>query len=151
MITKSKYMLEAIKEAKKAGDIDEVPIGAVIANKAGKIIARAGNLVEKNKDTCAHAEILAIRAAAKKKKSKFLDNCDIYVTLEPCPMCAHAISLARIRNLYFGAYDEKSGGVESGPRVLYSKSAHHKPAIYGGICESECSQLIKDFFRKKRN
>lgn len=142
-------MQSAIALAKKAAEIGEVPVGAVVVCD-GKIIASAHNLVEKKKDPTAHAEILAIRAAAEILNSPRLTNCDLYVTLEPCAMCAQAISLARIRRLYFGAYDEKGGGVENGARIFSHSTCHHKPEIYGGIAEAECAKLLKDFFADKR-
>lgn len=144
-------MIEALEMAKIGESKGEVPIGAVIVdNDSGKIIARAHNLTEKNNDPTAHAEILAIKIACEKLGAPRIPNCDIYVTLEPCPMCATAISFARIRRLYFGAYDPKSGGVEQGPVIFNQKTCHHKPEIYGGICELECSELITNFFKSKR-
>lgn len=144
-------MHEAVKEAKKAFKIDEVPVGAIVFDsKTGKIIARTHNKNISNLDSTAHAEILAIKQACKKKKSHRLDDCDLYVTLEPCAMCAGAISLARIRRVYFGAEDKKSGGVINGARVFDSSSSHHKPEIYSGIDEAECEDILKDFFAKKR-
>lgn len=151
MISKSPYMEAALQEARESVEKDEVPIGAVIVDRAKKeIISIAGNEVEKFGDPTAHAEIIAIKKALAKRKEKWLQGCDIYVTLEPCPMCAQAISLARLDGLYFGAYDPKSGGVESGPRVLHSSSTHHKPEIYGGIMERECGELLREFFKGKR-
>lgn len=151
MVKTSPYMPEALKIAQECATNDEIPVGAVIINNnTGKIIAKAGNQVERLQDPCAHAEILVIKEAVSQKGHKWLEDCSIYVTLEPCPMCAQAISLARISKLYYGATDPKSGGVDSGPRVLYSNSAHHKPEIYGGIMEQECANLLKDFFSKKR-
>lgn len=143
------FMLSAIALAKKAAENGEVPVGALVVCD-GKIIASAYNLVEKNTDPTAHAEILVIRAASEILNSARLKTCDLYVTLEPCAMCAAAISLARIKRLYFGAYDEKGGGVENGARVFSHSTCHHKPEIYGGIAESECANLLKDFFADKR-
>jgi len=143
------FMLSAIALAKKAAENGEVPVGALVVCD-GEIIASAHNLVEKNTDPTAHAEILAIRAAAEILNSARLKTCDLYVTLEPCAMCAAAISLARIKRLYFGAYDEKGGGVENGARVFSHSTCHHKPEIYGGIAEIECAKLLKDFFADKR-
>jgi tRNA(Arg) A34 adenosine deaminase TadA len=117
---------------------------------AGNIIAAAHNLVVTQHDPTAHAELLAIRSACAALGSERLTDCDLYVTLEPCPMCAQAISFARIRRVYFGAYDEKGGGVENGARIFSQHSCHHKPEIYGGIQESECAQLLKDFFKDRR-
>ena len=140
---------DAITKARLAGQSGEVPIGAVIV-KDGKIIATAHNLVETMNDPTAHAEIVAIRAAATVLKTPRLIDCDLYVTLEPCAMCAQAISLARIRRLYFGAYDIKGGGVENGARIFSHKTCNHKPEIYGGISEKECADLLSDFFKAKR-
>ena len=140
----------ALEEAQKAFKLDEVPVGAVIIDKEGNIVAKAHNLVERHKDATAHAEIIAIRKALAKTKDKYLSDFDIYVTLEPCPMCAATISLLRFRRLYFGAYDVKSGGVENGARIFNQPSCHHVPEIYGGIAESKSAKLIKDFFAQKR-
>ena len=142
-------MHHALTQARAAAARGEVPVGAVIV-KDGNIIAVAGNQTLEKKDPTAHAEILAIRCACETIGSERLTDCDMYVTLEPCPMCATAISFARIRRLYFGAYDEKSGGVENGARIFAQTSCHHAPEIYGGISESECSQLLKDFFAARR-
>ena len=142
-------MPSAITQARAAAARGEVPVGAVIV-KNGNVIAVAGNQTLEKHDPTAHAEILAIRSACETIGSERLTDCDMYVTLEPCPMCATAISYARIRRLYFGAYDEKSGGVENGARIFAQNSCHHTPEIYGGISESECSQLLKDFFAARR-
>ena len=134
--------------AKKNG---EVPSGAVIIDeKNGQIIAKAYNQVEKKKDPIAHAEILAIKEATYFKGQKWLETCDMYVTLEPCTMCAAAISLARIRRIYFGAYDFKSGGIEHGSMVFEQITCHHKPEVIGGMNETESKELLKDFFKNKR-
>jgi len=143
------FMPTALSLAAKAAENGEVPVGAVVV-KDGKIIASAHNLVETDRDPTAHAEILAIRAAAQILKTPRLADCDLYVTLEPCAMCATAISFARIRRLYFGAYDEKGGGVENGARIFSQSTCHHKPEIYGGIAEGECGDLLKDFFAQRR-
>lgn len=143
------FIQSAISEARNAAENGEVPIGAVIV-KDGQIIASAHNLVEGNSDPTAHAEMLAIRSASEILKSPRLIDCDLYVTLEPCAMCAQAISLARIRRLYFGAYDEKGGGVENGARVFSHATCNHKPEVYGGISESECGDLLREFFKGKR-
>ncbi len=143
-------MIEALKQAKKASMSDEVPVGAVVVCK-NKIIAKAHNLTESKCNPTFHAEIIALTKAAKKLKSNKLTECDLYVTLEPCPMCAHAISLSRIRRVYFGAYDPKGGGVENGARIFNASSCHHKPEVYGGLMEEECGKLLKDFFSKKRD
>ena len=148
---KQNFMKQALNNALKAEISGEVPVGAVIVNgKSGEIIASSGNRVEELKDPTAHAEILVIREAAEKLGQVRLEECDLYVTLEPCPMCAAAISHARIRRLYFGAYDPKSGGVEHGARVFSHKTCHHRPEVYGGIMETDCSNLLKDFFTKLR-
>ena len=145
------YMIKALKEAQEAGKCDEVPVGAVIIDtNTGKIIAASGNESEQKQDPTLHAEIIVIKQAAAKLKSQRLSKCDMYVTLEPCPMCAQAISFARIRRLYFGAYDKKGGGVEHGAKIFDATSCHHKPEVYGGIKEKEAAKLLKDFFAKKR-
>jgi len=145
------FMQEAVKEAKKAFDLDEVPVGAVIVDvTTGKIIAKTHNRNILNKDSTAHAEILALKEACRVKNSHRLDDCDLYITLEPCAMCAGAISLSRIRRIYYGASDKKSGAVEHGARVFESPACHHKPEVYGNINSQECENLLKDFFAKKR-
>ena len=146
----NKHMNQAIEVANRAAIRGEVPVGAVIVEN-GKLLVRAGNRVEVDKDPTAHAEILTIRAAAKALSTPRLAHCDLYVTLEPCAMCAAAISFARIRRLYFGAYDPKGGGVESGPRFFGHSTCHHVPEVYGGISETKCGELLKDFFRKLRD
>ena len=140
----------ALIEAKKAFALDEVPVGAIIIDAAGNIIAKAHNLTESQCDPTAHAEIVAIREAGAKLKSARLIDCDMFVTLEPCPMCAQAISFARIRRLYFGAYDAKGGGVEHGARIFGQSSCHHKPEVIGGVMETDASDLLKQFFQKRR-
>lgn len=142
-------MLAALTLAQEAATHGEVPIGAVIVRE-GKIIASAHNLTEKNNDPTAHAEILAIRSACEALGSARLIDCDLYVTLEPCPMCATAISFARIRRLYFGAYDAKGGGVEHGARIFSQPTCHHAPEVYGGIEENQCATLLKKFFAERR-
>lgn len=145
------YMSQALLEAKKAENIDEVPIGCVIVDpETGDIIARTHNLCETNHDPTAHAEVLAIREAAQKTGDTRLPNYDLYVTLEPCPMCATAISFARIRRVYFGAYDPKGGGVDHGPKIFQQKTCHHHPEVYGGIQEQACGEILKTFFKSKR-
>lgn len=140
----------ALAAARAAAELGEVPVGAVILSPGGDVLAIAGNRVLCQNDPTAHAEILALREAAVRLGSPRLDGCDLYATLEPCPMCAAAISLARIRRLYFGAEDPKSGGVEHGPRVLASSALHHKPEVYGGLGESRSAELLRDFFRQRR-
>jgi len=142
-------MQQALEEAVKAGERGEVPIGAVMV-KDGKVIARAGNRVEELADPTAHAELLAIREAAQKLRSPRLIGCDLYVTLEPCPMCATGISFARIRRLHFGAYDPKGGGVDHGPRIFDQPTCHHHPEVVGGVEESRTAELLREFFREKR-
>lgn len=142
-------MAVALEEARAAGERGEVPVGAAIV-KDGAIVARASNRTLGNDDPTAHAEILAIRMAAASLGSQRLAGADLYVTLEPCAMCAAAISFARIRRLYFGAADEKGGAVESGPRFFSQPTCHHAPEIYGGMRESEGSALMTAFFRALR-
>ena len=142
-------MSPAIALAERAATCGEVPIGAVIVRE-GKIIAEAHNLTETKCDPTAHAELLAIRAACEILQTPRLEGCDMYVTLEPCAMCASAISFARIRRLYFGAYDPKGGGVENGPRIFSQPTCHHAPEIYGGIEESACATMLKKFFAERR-
>jgi len=142
------FMQIALAEAQAAAARDEVPVGAVLVRN-GEILAVAGNRVEELSDPTAHAEILAIRAAAARCGGR-LEGCDLYVTLEPCPMCAAAIALARIRRVYFGAYDPKGGGVDHGARVFDRSTCHHRPEIYGGIEERRAAALLRDFFRARR-
>lgn len=150
-VFQSQNMKIALREAKGAVLRNEVPVGAVITNgNTGELIARASNHVEQLHDPTAHAEILAIRKACAVLDKKWLDTCDMYVTLEPCAMCAGAISHARIRRLYFGAMDFKSGAVENGPRFFNQLTCHHVPEVYGGICEKEASKLLTEFFRNIR-
>ncbi len=147
-----KYMQRALELAQKAALQDEVPIGCVIVNpESGEIIAEAGNLSQHKEDATAHAEIIAIRQACAKLGTNRLWDMDLYVTLEPCTMCAAAISFARIKNLYFGAIDEKGGAVVSGVKFYDSATCHHKPIIHQGLMQAECSQILKDFFKKKRD
>lgn len=139
----------AIKEAEKAKAKDEVPIGAVIV-KDGKVIAKAHNLIEKNQDATAHAELLAIKKASKKLKSWRLDGCSIFVTLEPCPMCAGAIVNARIDKVYYGAKEQKSGSAESKFNILTDSGLNHTVEFTGGIRREECESMIKKYFKEKR-
>ena len=143
------FMLEALKEAKKAYEIDEVPIGCVIV-KNGEIIARAYNLRESKQQATCHAEILAINQACEKLGSWRLDGCDIYVTIEPCPMCAGAILLSRIENVIYGAADYKGGALDSCFKMYEIKGFNHYPKVTSGIYEEECSKIIKKFFKNKR-
>ena len=144
----SGFMALALAEAEAASARGEVPVGAVIV-RDGAVIATAGNRVEELGDPTAHAEMLAIRQAAA-LGDKRLEGCDLYVTLEPCPMCAAAISLARIRRLYFGAYDPKGGGVEHGAKVFDHATCHHRPEVYGGLEESRSAEMLRAFFEKRR-
>lgn len=144
------FMPLALAEAKAAGARGEVPVGAVLLDPENRILAQAGNETRARNDPTAHAEILVIRAACAALGSERLPGCSLWVTLEPCPMCAAAIGFARIERLYFGASDSKSGGVLHGPRVLSDSSAHHKPEIFPGIAETECAVLLKEFFFEKR-
>jgi tRNA(adenine34) deaminase len=143
-------MQEALNEARAASARGEIPVGAVVLGPDGRIVSRAGNRTEADKDPSAHAEILALRAAAAIKGSPRLPDCDLFVTLEPCPMCAHAISLFRIRRLVFGAYDPKGGGVDHGARVFDASSCHHRPEVIGGVREIDAKTLLRDFFQEKR-
>lgn len=142
-------MAEALDEARSAAARGEVPVGAVIV-RDGLVIARAGNRTLADRDPTAHAEIVAIRLACAALGSERLPGCDLYVTLEPCPMCAAAISFARIRRLYFGAADVKGGAVENGVRLYASPTCHHRPEVYGGIGETASAELLRDFFRDRR-
>jgi tRNA(Arg) A34 adenosine deaminase TadA len=140
----------ALAEARAAAARGEVPVGAVVVDAQGCVLARSGNATEAQHDASAHAELLALRAAAAHRGSPRLPDCDLYVTLEPCPMCAQATSLFRIRRLVFGAYDPKGGGVEHGARVFEASSCHHRPEIVGGVSEVEAGALLKAFFRERR-
>jgi tRNA(adenine34) deaminase len=140
----------ALDEARAAATRGEVPVGAVVATADGSILARAGNEVEARHDASAHAELLALRAAAGLRGDARLTDCDLFVTLEPCPMCAQAASLFRVRRLIFGAYDPKSGGVEHGARVFDAPSCHHRPEIIGGVRETEAASLLRVFFADLR-
>jgi len=143
-------MVRALAEARSAALRGEVPIGAVIVAADGAVLSACGNRCEAERDPTAHAELLAIREAARRLGAPRLAECDLYVTLEPCPMCAQAISFARLRRLYFGASDPKGGGVEHGPRIFDRSTCHHRPEIYGGISEREAGELLRAFFRERR-
>lgn len=140
----------ALEEAREAGKRGEVPIGAVVVSGSGEILARAGNRTLTLHDPTAHAELLAIHEACARLGSERLIDCDLYVTLEPCAMCAAAISFARLRRLYFGAPDPKGGAVEHGPRFFAQPTCHHAPEVIGGLEESEAAALLKDFFAARR-
>jgi tRNA(adenine34) deaminase len=139
----------ALEQARAAQAAGEVPVGCIIVRE-GNVIARTGNRTVADRDPTAHAELLAIRAAAAALGSERLTDCDLYVTLEPCAMCAAAMSFARIRRLYYGAADPKGGAVENGVRYFASPSCHHRPEIYGGIGEAQAATLLRDFFRARR-
>ena len=143
-------MSEAINQAQLAANRGEVPVGAVLVLN-NKILALDGNRTLEMKDPTAHAEILVIRKASQLLDSERLNGADLYVTLEPCPMCAAAISFSRIRRLYFGAGDPKSGGVENGVRYFNDPTCHHQPEVYSGIQEDQCAQILKKFFQTRRD
>ena len=143
------FMQMALEEARAAGARGEVPVGCVIV-RSGEVVGHAGNRTLADKDPTAHAELLAIRQAATALKSERLSDCDLYVTLEPCAMCAAAMSFARIWRLYFGAADPKGGAVENGVRFFAQPTCHHRPEVYGGIHESECAGLLREFFAARR-
>ena len=142
-------MALALDEARAAAERGEVPVGAVVM-RDGVVLARAGNRTLELRDPTAHAEMLALRLACEEIGSERLIGCDLYVTLEPCPMCAGAISFARIRRLYFGAGDPKGGAVENGVRLYGSPTCHHAPEIYGGLGESDAATMLREFFKAKR-
>ena len=144
------HMQTALEEARAAAEAGEVPVGAVIVGPDGTVLVQTRNRMRELRDPTAHAEMLAIRAACAALGSERLTGCDLYVTLEPCPACAGAISAARIARLYYGAADPKSGGVAQGPRVFDHPQAHHKPEVYGGIAEREASDILKTFFAGRR-
>ena len=143
------FMAMALDEARAAGARGEVPVGCVIV-RDGAVVARAGNRTLADRDPTAHAEVVAIRQAAASLGSERLDACDLYVTLEPCVMCAGAVAFARIRRLYYGAADPKGGAVDNGVKFFASPSCHHRPEVYGGLAEAEAGALLKEFFRKRR-
>lgn len=148
-MTAPSFMDMALEAAEKAGQAGEVPIGCVIV-RDGEVIAAAGNRTLTDRDPTAHAEILALRAAAQALGSERLTGCDLYVTLEPCTMCAAAISFARIRRLYYGASDPKGGAVESGVRFFAAPTCHHRPEVYPSVGESQAAALLRDFFKARR-
>ncbi len=143
-------MDHALQQARLAAARGEVPVGAVVLGPDGEILAAAGNQVEADHDASAHAEILALRAAAAMRGNHRLTDCDLVVTLEPCPMCAGAISHFRLRRVIFGAYDPKGGGVEHGPRVFAAPGCLHRPEIIGGVGETESGDLLRAFFQDRR-
>lgn len=144
------HMQYALAEARAAAARGEVPIGAVVVDAEGVVVASAGNRTREHRDPTAHAEILAIRDACRRLEAERLTGCDLYVTLEPCPMCATAISFARVRRLYYGASDPKGGGVEQGARIFAHATCHHAPDVYSGIAESEAAALLVAFFTARR-
>jgi len=145
------FMDLALAEAHAAAAAGEVPVGAAIVDAAsGALLASAHNRVERDRDPTAHAEMLAIRAAAAKRGQTRLEGCDLYVTLEPCAMCAQAIAFARLRRVYWGASDPKGGGVENGARIFSQATCHHRPELYGGIGESQSAALLRAFFQARR-
>jgi tRNA(adenine34) deaminase len=144
------HMLAALAEAEAAGVRGEVPVGAVVVGADGAVLGHAGNRTRELADPTAHAEMLAIRQACAARGSERLDGADLYVTLEPCPMCAAAISFARIRRLYWGASDPKGGGVEHGARIFSQPTCHHAPELYGGLQEVKAAALLRDFFARRR-
>ena len=149
-MTFKSYMYIALQEARAAASRGEIPVGAVIVDAAGGVVAQAGNQTRELQDPSAHAEILAIRAACQVLGQERLVNHDLYVTLEPCPMCAGLISAARIQRLYYGAADQKSGGVGQGPRVFSHPQSHHSPEVFDEIDGAECAALLKSFFNHLR-
>jgi tRNA(Arg) A34 adenosine deaminase TadA len=140
----------ALAEARLAAERGEVPIGAVIVGPDGAVLAAAGNRTENDRDPTAHAELLVIREAARKIGAPRLVDCDLHVTLEPCPMCAQAISFARLRRVYYGASDPKGGGIEHGPRIFQQPTCHHRPEVYSSIAESDAAELLRTFFKERR-
>ncbi len=146
----SGYMELALEQARIAAQAGEVPVGAVLVDASGAVLAATHNRVERDKDPTAHAEMLAIREAAAARGDARLPDCDLYVTLEPCPMCATAISFARLRRVYWGAADPKGGGVENGPRIFAQATCHHRPELFGGIAETDAAALLRDFFKARR-
>lgn len=143
-------MASALRLARAAMEAGEVPVGAVLVGPNGTILAQDRNRIEERRDPTAHAEILVLRAAAARLGTPRLVGCDLYVTLEPCPMCAFALALARVRRVYYGAEDPKGGGIDHGPRVLASTSCHHRPEVYGGIAASRAASLLRAFFAARR-
>ncbi len=145
------YMELALAEAEAAGGCGETPVGAVVVDgDSGEVLAADGNRTEERADPTAHAEMLVLRAAAGQRGGPRLVGCDLYVTLEPCPMCAQAASFARIRRLYYGAPDPKGGGVEHGPRIFTQNTCHHRPEVYGGIDGQRAGELLTRFFKERR-
>jgi tRNA(adenine34) deaminase len=144
------FMAQALDAAREAADAGEVPVGAVVVDPAGTVIAVAANRTRRDADPTAHAEMLAIRQAAERLGNERLDGCDLWVTLEPCAMCAGAIAHARLARLYYGAPDPKGGAIEHGPHLFGQPTVHHRPEIYGGLGEQETALLLRDFFTARR-
>ncbi len=144
-------MDQALAEARRAAAAGEIPVGAVVTDAAGAVIAAAHNRTEAEQNPAAHAEFLALRAASESRGTKYLADCTITVTLEPCAMCAGAIAAYRVKKLVFGAYDPKSGAVEHGPRIFTHATTHHKPEIIGGVRDSDCAALLTAFFAGLRD
>ena len=142
-------MLHALEAARRAAAAGEVPVGAAVV-RGGELVALCGNLIRDPPDPTGHAELRALRRAAEALGRERLDDCDLWVTLEPCAMCAGAIAHARIRRLYWGAGDPKGGAVEHGPRLFAQPTVHHRPELYGGLMEAECARLLTGFFQTKR-
>ncbi|HVY12547.1 MAG TPA: nucleoside deaminase [Alphaproteobacteria bacterium] len=149
MEKENSFMQQALTEARAAQQAGEVPVGAVLVA-GGQVLARANNRTLRDADPTAHAEMLVLRQAAKLQGAARLEEADLYVTLEPCAMCAAAISFARVRRLYFGAYDAKGGAVDHGPKFFRQPTCHHAPEAYGGLLEQECGTLLQDFFKERR-
>jgi tRNA(Arg) A34 adenosine deaminase TadA len=150
MSPRSSPMELALAQARAAAARGEVPVGAVLTDSGGNVLAAAGNQVEQDNDPTAHAEMLALRAGAARLGRARLAECDLWVTLEPCAMCAAAIALGRLRRLYFAAWDPKGGAVEHGPRLFAQPTTHHRPEVYGGIEERRAAALLRDFFQARR-
>lgn len=151
MSHENKYMIMALDLARTAAAAGEIPVGAVLVDSlSGDVIASSGNRTERDHDATAHAELLVLKEGGRILGTPRLVDCDLYVTLEPCAMCAAGIAFARIRRLYYGAYDPKGGGVEHGPRFFSQTTCHHRPEVYGGIHEQDCGAVLKDFFKDKR-
>jgi tRNA(adenine34) deaminase len=150
MMASRSPMFLALAEAEAAAAGGEIPVGAVLVDSKGHVLAAAGNRVETDRDPTAHAEMLVLRAGAAQLGDKYLVECDLYVTLEPCTMCAAAIALAHLRRVYFGAYDPKGGAVEHGPRLFDQPTTQHRPEVYGGIEERLAGDLLRAFFRDRR-
>jgi tRNA(adenine34) deaminase len=149
-LAKPDFMQLALEQAREAAARGEVPVGAVLV-RDGEVVARSGNRTRERADPTAHAEMLVIREAAKSVQNERLDGCDLYVTLEPCAMCAGAISFARIRRLYYGAGDPKGGAVDNGPRFFAQETCHHAPEVYAGMGEDEAARVLRRFFVEKRS